>query len=123
MDAEGSLKLAVLGLEEGGLLEVTEGLRLGLGEGFDVDGTPEGAAELRTVGDGEGLVVLGCSVGKTTRFAAEGTGVTFFLQYHLGLRRHRLHRSAFFLSFRFFFRSSARFSLHFFRILSRRPGG
>ena len=134
----------MLGLEEGGLLGVTEGLT----EGIDVDGAPEGAVELRIVGDGEGLAVLGCFVGKVTRFAAEGAGVSF-LQYRFGLRRHRSHRSAFFLSFPFFFRSSARFSLHFlrkwfpdfllpfpfffrssarfslhfFRILFRRPGG
>ena len=116
MDTDGSFELAVLGLEEGVLVGVAEGLRLGLTEGIDVDGEPEGAVELRIVGDGEGLAVVGCFVGKTSRFAAEGAGVTFsFLQYHLGLRRHRSHRSAFFLSFPFFFRSSARFSLHFFR--------
>ena len=108
IDIDGSFELVRLGLEEGGLLDVIEGLRLGLAEGIGVEGTLEGETEARGVGGGEGLTVL-------------GAGVTFFfLRYHLGLR---LHRSAFFLSFPFFFRSSVRFFLHFFRILFRRPGG
>ena len=109
IDTEGSFELAGLGLEDGGALEVVEGLRLGRTEGIGVSGGLEGVPELRGVGAGEGFTVLGAVV------------TLFLLRYHLGLR---LHRSAFFLSFPFFFfRSSVRFFLHFFRILFRRPGG
>ena len=45
IDIDGSFELVRLGLEEGGLLDVIEGLRLGLAEGIGVEGTFEGETE------------------------------------------------------------------------------